>query len=145
MEIFFNRLPIEIVSYITQYTYNPQNKDLLNDIVNFTVSKVEIYKLYLDYFTELNEAEEYINWISNDIVLYTNNFRHTGVLYGGGYTDLFYDRLFRNSFLKTKENVDDYIIKLTNSGAIKEINIYLGLLTIKEREDFIIWIKSKNG
>lgn len=145
MENFFNRLPIEIVSYITQYTYNPQNKDLLNDIVNFTVSKVEIYKLYLDYFTELNEAEEYINWISNDIVLYTNNFRHTGVLYGGGYTDLFYDRLFRNSFLKTKENVDDYIIKLTNSGAIKEINIYLGLLTIKEREDFIIWIKSKNG
>ena len=145
MENFLNRLPIEIVSYITQYTYNPQNKDLLNDIVNFTVSKVEIYKLYLDYFTELNEAEEYINWISNDIVLYTNNFRHTGVLYGGGYTDLFYDRLFRNSFLKTKENVDDYIIKLTNSGAIKEINIYLGLLTIKEREDFIIWIKSKNG
>jgi hypothetical protein len=144
MEDILNRFPIEIASYITQYTYNLQNKDLLNDIVNFSVSKLEIYKLYLDYFTQLNEAEEYINWISNDIVLYTNNFRHTGVLYGGGYTDRFYDRLFRNPFLKTKENVDDYIIKLTNSGTIKEINIYLGLLTIKEREDFILWIKSKN-
>ena len=142
MEDVLKSFPIEIASYIRQYTYNPQNKDLLNDIVNFTVSKLELYKLYLDYFTNINQGEDYIDWLSNDIVLYTNNFRNTGVLYGGGYTNIFYNRLFRLFFLKTKENVDNYIIKLTNSGSIKEINIYLGLLTIKERTEFIAWRKS---
>lgn len=142
MEEMLNRFPIEIASYITQYTYNPQNKDLLNDIVNFTEVKVELYKLYLDYWTQYNESDEYINWLSNDILLYTNNFRHTGVLYGGGYTDMFYDRLFRNSFLKTKENVDKYVINLDKADVNKQIHIYLGLLTIKEREDFIVWHKS---
>ncbi len=127
MEEILNRFPIEIASYITQYTYNPQNKDLLNDIVNFTEVKVELYKLYLDYWTQYNESDEYINWLSNDILLYTNNFRHTGVLYGGGYTDMFYDRLFRNSFLKTKENVDKYVINLDNADVNKQIHIYLGL------------------
>lgn len=142
MDEILNRFPIEIASYITQYTYNPQNKDLLNDIVNFTEVKVELYKLYLDYWRQYNEPDEYINWLSNDILLYTNNFRHTGVLYGGGYTDMFYDRLFRNSFLKTKENVDKYVINLDNADVNKQIHIYLGLLTIKEREGFIVWHKS---
>jgi hypothetical protein len=142
MDDVLKRFPTEIASYIIQYTYNPQNKNLLNDIVNFTVSKLELYKLYLNYFTKLNQEEEYIDWLSNDIVLYTNNFRNTGVLYGGGYTNIFYNRLFRLFFLKTKENVDNYIIKLTKSGSIKEINIYLGLLTIKERTEFIAWRKS---
>lgn len=142
MDEILNKFPIEIASYITQYTYNPQNKDLLNDIVNFTELKVELYKLYLDYWTQYNEPDEHINWLSNDIVLYTNNFRHTGVLYGGGYTDMFYDRLFRNSFLKTKENVDKYVINLHHADVNKQIHIYLGLLTTKEREDFIVWHKS---
>jgi len=141
MEEILNKFPIEIASHIIQFTYNPQNKDLLNDIVNFTELKVELYKLYLDYWTQYNESDEYINWLSNDILLYTNNFRHTGVLYGGGYTDMFYDRLFRNSFLKTKENVDKYVINLDNANVNKKIHIYLGLLTIKEREDFIVWHK----
>ena len=142
MEKFLNRFPAEIASYIIKYTYNPQNKNLLNDIVNFTDSKLELYKLYLFYWTKHNEPEEYIGWLSNDILLYTNNFRHTGVLYGGGYTDIFYDRLFRNPFLKTKESVDKYVINLGHSNIIKEINIYLGLLTIKERNGFMSWHKS---
>ena len=109
MNAFFKRCPFEITSYIMQYTYIPQNKILLNDIVNFTEKKQELYKLFLDYWILHNEPEEYINWLSNDITLYTNNFRHTGELYGGGYTDIFYDRFFRNPFLKSKENVKKYI------------------------------------
>ena len=144
MEDFLNRLPLEIASYIMQYTYNPQNKELLNDIVNFTVSKLQIYKLYLDYFTHILQREEYIDWINNDIILYTNNLRHTGILYGGGYTDLFYHKLFRNPFLKTRENVDKYVINLSNGTIIKEINIYLGLFTIKERNDFIVWVMGRD-
>jgi hypothetical protein len=141
MNAFFKRCPFEITSYIMQYTYMPQNKNLLNDIVNFTEKKQELYKLFLDYWILDNEPEEYINWLSNDITLYTNNFRHTGELYGGGYTDIFYDRFFRNPFLKSKENVKKYIGKLSGSNVKKEINIYLGLLTPTERQEFINWSK----
>lgn len=139
MNKLINILPHEIISYIIKYTHNPQNKNLLNDIVNFTNSKLQLYNLYLYYWTENNQPDEYISWLSNDIILYANNFRHTGVLYGGGYTDMFYDRLFRNPFLKTRKNVDKYITNLNNGNVIKEINIFLGLLTIKERSEFIEW------
>ena len=47
MNMFFKRCPIEITYYIMQYTYMPQNKILLNDIVNFTEKKQELYKIII--------------------------------------------------------------------------------------------------
>lgn len=139
MEIILKRFPIEIASYIMRYTYMPQNKILLHDIVNFTEKKQELYERYLLYYNEGDETD-YINWLSNDIVLYTNNFRHTGIEYGGGYIDIFYKRLSRNPFLKSKEMIDKYVIYLFKKGDVKrEINFYLGILTAKEREDFLKW------
>ena len=135
--------PREIASQIMQYTYQVQDKTLLNDIVNFTKSKARLYFLYLTYFTMREESDEYESWLSNDIVLYMNNFRHTGVLYGGGYVDKFYTRLSRNPFLNTREKIDRYVVNLGINGVdgiTKEIRIYLGLLTSEEREEFIEWV-----
>jgi len=135
--------PREIASQIMQYTYQVQDKTLLNDIVNFTKSKARLYFLYLTYFTMREESDEYESWLSNDIVLYMNNFRHTGVLYGGGYVDKFYTRLSRNPFLNTREKIDRYVVNLGINGVdgiTKEISIYLGLLTSEEREEFIEWV-----
>lgn len=144
MEILLKRFPIEISYYIMRYTYMPQNKNLLHDIVNFTEKKQELYERYLLYYNQDYERQEYINWLSNDIVLYTNNFRNTGIEYGGGYIDIFYKRLGRNPFLKSKEMIDKYVINLFKKGGVKkEINVYLGLLTAKERDEFIQWHISK--
>jgi hypothetical protein len=143
MEELMDYFPREIASQIMQYTYQVQDKTLLNDIVNFTKSKARLYFLYLTYFTMREESDEYESWLSNDIVLYMNNFRHTGVLYGGGYVDKFYTRLSRNPFLNTREKIDRYVVNLGINGVdgiTKEIRIYLGLLTSEEREEFIEWV-----
>ena len=143
MEELMDYFPREISLKIMQYTYQVQDKTLLGDIVNFTKSKARLYFLYLTYFTMREESDEYESWLSNDIVLYMNNFRHTGVLYGGGYVDKFYTRLSRNPFLNTREKIDRYVVNLGINGVdgiTKEIRIYLGLLTSEEREEFIEWV-----
>ena len=143
MEELMDYFPREIALQIMQYTYQVQDKTLLEDIVNFTKSKARLYFLYLTYFTMREEGDEYESWLSNDIVLYMNNFRHTGVLYGGGYVDKFYTRLSRNPFLNTREKIDRYVVNLGINGVdgiTKEISIYLGLLTSEEREEFIEWV-----
>lgn len=136
MEYLYSFFPTEISSHIIQYTYSFQNKQLLSDIINFTESKTKILELYC----AKNNDSEYVNWLANDITLYTNTFHHTGVLYGGGYVDKFYSRLSRNPFLNSKEKIDKYVIRLScKDNVMKEINIYLGLLTIDERYEFIQW------
>ena len=143
MEEILSYFPIEIVSKIMQYTYQVQDKILLGDIVNFTESKERVRFLYFTYFTIREQIDEYESWLSNDIGLYMNAFRHTGVLYGGGYVDKFYARLSRNPFLNTREKIDKYVVNLGSNGVdgiTKEINIYLGLMTSEERAEFIEWV-----
>jgi hypothetical protein len=72
-----------------------------------------------------------------------NDFRHTGVMYGGGYVANFYTRFSRNPFLNTLEKIDKYVVQLATRGfdnATKEANLYLGLMTIEERREFIEWV-----
>jgi len=142
MEEILSYFPREIALQILEYTYQVQDKPLLDDIVNFTKSKERVRFLYFTYFTMREQIEEYESWLSNDIVLYMNSFRHTGVLYGGGYVDKFYSRLSRNPFLNTKEKIDKYVVNLSSNGIdgiTKEINLYFGLMTNEEREEFIEW------
>ena len=146
--IFF---PAEIASHIIQYTYRFQDRELLRDVVNYTTSKARLEFLYVTYFTIWEHAHdesesESESWLSNDIHYFMNECRHTGVLYGGGYVDKFYTRLFRNPFLKTREQIDKYVIKLGGVDCItKEINIFLGLLTIEERRELIEWVIQTYG
>lgn len=147
MEYLQSFVPIEIASHIIQYTYRVQNKQLLSDIINFTESKTKLLELYLLYCAKINDYEttQYVNWLANDIVFYMNTFCHTGVLYGGGYVDKFYSRLSRNPFLSSKSKIDKYVIHLSKNGNVmKEVNIYLGLLTIQERSEFIQWYQLEN-
>ena len=148
MEEILSYFPREIALQILEYMYQVQDKILLEDIVNFTKCKERLYFLYFTYFTILEQVDGHESWLSNDIVLYMNAFRHTGVLYGGGYVDKFYARLSRNQFLNTREKIDKYITKLGSNGIdgiTKEINIYLGLMTSEEREEFIEWVIQSYG
>lgn len=140
MEEILSYFPREIALQILEYTYQVQDKILLEDIVNFTKSKERVRFLYFTYFTIREQIDEYESWLSNDIVLYMNAFHHTGVLYGGGYVDKFYARLSRNPFLNTREKIDKYVVNLGIDGITKEINLYLALMTSEEREEFIEWV-----
>jgi hypothetical protein len=143
MEELMSFFPEEVASHIIQYTYRFQSKSLLDDIVNFTQSKARVLFLYFTYFTIREEVNDYKDWISNDIVYFMNNFHHTGVVYGGGYVDKFYTRWSRNPLLNTREKIDKYVIRLGTPGfdnVAKEANLYLGLMLIEERREFIEWV-----
>ena len=140
MEEVLSYFPREITLQILEYTYQVQNKTLLSDIVNYTKIKSRLIFLYFTYFTIQKNVDEYEEWLSNDMILYMNDYRHTGVLYGGGYVDKFYTRLSRNPFVNSREKIDRYVINLGNNGITKEINIYLGLMTCEEREEFVVWV-----
>jgi hypothetical protein len=50
--------------------------------------------------------------------------------------------------LQTREKIDKYVVNLGSNGIdgiTKEINIYLGLMTSEEREEFIEWVIQSYG
>ena len=136
MKDFIHRLPLDIFLQIIPYTYNVQNKDLLNDIVNYKETKSLLSELYYNYFIVYaeDEPEEDRNWLVNDIVGYANN--DVATMYG--YVDKFYTIFKRNIFLQTEEAIDNYVKTLDEGNVDREINIFLGLLNVNERNDFVI-------
>ena len=135
MKDFIDRLPLDIVLQIIPYTYNLQDKNLLNDIINYKETRSLLLELYYKYWiidiqTE-NEQDKY--WLINDIIVYANNDKAT--MYG--YVDNFYNIFRRNISLQTNESIDKYINILEKKNVKTQINIFLGLLTIDERNDVI--------
>ena len=137
MKHFIDRLPIDIVFKIIPYTYTLQNKNVLHDIVNFTETKKTLLKLYHSYWVDIEEDEDK-NWLINDIFAYAND--HHATMYG--YVDKFYRIFERHVCLKNKskekEKIDKYVHNLEKESVETQINIFLGLLNIKERNDLIM-------
>jgi len=136
MKDFIQKLPTDIVLRIIPYTYNVQNKYLLDDIINYKETKTKLLELYYEYWiikAQSQDPEEDKNWLINDIFAYANNYRAN--MYG--YIDKFYHIFKRNFFLQTNEVIDKYVYNLTKNKVTTQINIFLGLLTIKERKYII--------
>jgi hypothetical protein len=137
MNKFINRLPLDIVLQIIPYTYNLQNKNLLEDIVNYTQTKKILFELYYKFWMiDLIslDPEEDKNWLINDIFGYANNNHATM----HGYIDNFYNIFKRNIFLQSNAKIDKYVVNLEKKNTSTQINIFLGLLTIKERKDIVL-------
>lgn len=139
MNDFIRRLPMDIVLQIIPYTYNVQNKILLNDIVNYKETHSLLSELYYNYWIVYaqEEPEQDRNWLINDLIGYANN--DIGTLYG--YVEKFYTIFKRNIFLKTEKAIDKYVKKLNKNNVNTEINIFLGLLQANERDEFINSVK----
>jgi hypothetical protein len=137
MDVLMNKLPRDIVLHIIPYTYQLQNKRLLDDIIDFTRSKTVLFQLYHKYWIigmQYHDPNEDKYWLINDIHAYANNYKAT--MYG--YVDNFYNIFKRNKYLKTNEDIDNYVSNLEKKDVSSHINIFLGLLTIKERNNIII-------
>lgn len=135
MEDFIQRLPMDIILYIIPFTYNLQNKDLLNDIIHYNEARKLLLDLYYRYWiiNGHQDQEEDLNWLINDIIAYSNNDMATMF----GYVDHFYNIFKRNICLKTKDEIHKYLYKLEEKKVKIQINIFLGLLTISERNDLV--------
>lgn len=136
MDNLMKRLPFDIIFFnIIPYTYNLQNKQLLHDIVNYRETKSILLQLYYNFWISQGQHDEPEdkNWLINDIYAYANN--DVAGMYGR--VEQFYNIFKRNKFLETNEKIDDYLIMLERKHVSSHINIFLGLLTPKERYDVI--------
>jgi F0F1-type ATP synthase delta subunit len=130
------RLLESIFMNIISYTYQVQDKKLIEDIKHNYESKKHIYEIYRNiWIVEMNEVEpEDKEWLINDLYRYANDDIATML----GYIVKFYNIFFRNKYLKTVKDINKYIINLEEEkNIIKEINIFWGLFTIEERNEFI--------
>lgn len=142
MDNFIHSLPFDILLLIIPYTYQLQNKNLLEDIRNLNVSKKTLLELYYNYWIivmQSQDPEEDKAWLINDLVAYANNDKAT--MYG--YIDNFYTIFKRNPFLQSNEVINKYVDNLKKKKLITQINIFLGLFTILERNEFFIFIGSR--
>jgi hypothetical protein len=133
-----NKLPIEIINNIISYTYNFQNKNLLEDIKNYRVTKERISQLYHKIYIinqGLSEPSDK-HWLINNILMHINDYQPSKL----GYTDNFMNIMFRNIniHIKNTEKIETFINKLFKKNVNSQINVLWGLLTSEERKFIII-------
>ena len=138
---YFNDLLYEdLQNLILSKIRKPQNKDLLNDIIDYKKSKDIIFNKYVNNgFTYDIDNTFYIYYqIENDLMGYYNE----DIALLDWITIKNIEKLERILSIKYKlennknKTLDDIFI-LNNMSSNSRINILLGSLTISERESFI--------
>jgi hypothetical protein len=128
---FFNilllPLPLDIINMIIPYTYNLQDKTILEDIQNYQNSKAQIKKLYYNsWMSYVNSiVAEDKEWILQNLFRYANNYDLP--------TADFYKIFLRSNLcIATRPNAN-----ISRLPVDSQINIYWGLLTPTERNEMI--------
>jgi len=140
---YYNELDDDLKNLVLSKVRNPQNKELLADIINFKKQKETIYNKYLEngfeYSDQYDDEFNIHAWIENDLTAYYNN----DIAYIDDIIDSNIDKLSRQLCFKIKkekkgetEAVYRYHLDI-KVNPISKINRYIGNLTISEREDFI--------
>ena len=133
MDIFtqqIRKLPTELQYNILKYSYNVQNKSLLQDIKSFHETNITLTKMYENAFKHGYNPETYKDWLSNDIVSFMNTDQAT--MYG--YTEEHYKMWRRMLYLTRKNNKFIYNNTLCmKTNAIGEFRTRLGVLIPEER------------
>ena len=134
-QIFKCVLPVDIIHFIIPYTYEPQSNALTNDIRSVYTTKQMVHPLYYNRFVILFDEPEPSDkeWLINDLFRFSNQKNPTM----NGYVDHFYNLFLRNPLLKTRDEVDRYIMKTKSRDIKTQINIFWGLFTSKERNLFL--------
>jgi len=135
MNRYIIQLPKEIINHIISYTYQLQPKCLLEDIESFHESRHRVNAIFHQIYAvgwNMDYPEEKY-WLSNDLIGYMNKWGLTGL----SYEDCFYNIFYRHYRLCSRSGVNLYLAALKDGPIESEINIFWGLLTKNEREEFI--------
>jgi hypothetical protein len=122
------RMPREIINLILFYTYSFQPKCLTEDIKSIYDVKKDLLVMYRYHW-----QDECNDWLINDIFAYANGYNAT--MYG--YIDKFYYIFLRHVGLKNRLHVEKYIGYMRIKNVISQINIFLGLMDVEERNQFV--------
>ena len=117
-QIFKFLLPVDIIHFIIPYTYEPQSNALTNDIQSVYTTKKAIYPLYYNMFViEFDEPEPSDKeWLINDLFRFSNQKNPTR-------RPFLQSVSIRNPLLKTRDEVDRYIMKTKSRDIKTQINI----------------------
>ena len=124
-------LPMELIQIILRYNWEPQPQFLLDDITSFTETLHIISEAYHVYWNVL-EPGEHIKWLENDIIRYANSGRPTNL---GPHPKM--QDIIGRSFMHKKMTE----LPIYNNNRLhpkRLINIFWGLFTVAERQDFIL-------
>ena len=125
-------LPNELIIFIKKLSYNTQPKELLCDFRHFynthkIVKDTYIYDNIRNYLLEINV---------NDMSMIQNNILY----YGTGNIYNIFNRLFNKPNKKKIIKFMEGFVS-THKYSLKKFNTYWGLMSIKERENFMNLIK----
>jgi len=126
------RLPPELINLIIGYSYNLQDKALLNDIIHYNLTKETIHTYYFNVNFYQDMDVDYKQSLMNDIFYYANDNKSIDY----GVTEKFCNIFFRNKQLKNKMNIHNYVFN-NNKTMIAHINIFWGIFTVNERMEFM--------
>ena len=139
-----NRLPIEIIrENILPFTYNPQPKEICDDIKSFFNIRKHLCNLYYYRWKDTFEYEENAdyNWLENDILRFYNN---DIALMNGVHID--YINRYRRLFMlndKGREDINHLIRLYLRYDSKQMVNRLLGILTSKERIDLVDFVENR--
>lgn len=137
---YFDKLNYDLQNEILSKIRKSQNKDLLEDITNFKKAKKEIFEKYENnnYNYDINSESFIYFQIESDLIKYFNDDITT--LYGITETNVEKLERILSIKLKMKKNKALIATKMMIDNKIsvnKRINMLIGALTIKERQNFI--------
>tara|TARA_B100001540_G_scaffold317336_2_gene350079 strand:+ start:3135 stop:3599 length:465 start_codon:yes stop_codon:yes gene_type:complete len=137
---YFDKLNYDLQNEILSKIRKSQNKDLLEDITNFKKAKKEIFEKYENNNCNYDiNSESFIYFqIESDLIKYFNDDITT--LYGITETNVKKLERILSIKLKMKKNKALIATKMMIDNKIsvnKRINMLIGALTIKERQNFI--------
>ena len=138
--IYFDKLNYDLQNEILSKIRKSQNKDLLEDIINFKKAKKKIFEKYENNDSNYDiNSESFIYFqIESDLIKYFNDDITT--LYGITETNVEKLERILSIKLKMKKNKALIATKMMIDNKIsvnKRINMLIGALTIKERQNFI--------
>lgn len=138
---YYDELDTDLQNLILSKIRNPQNKNLLEDIIDYKKSKNNIFNEYFNKGFDYDvNSEFYIYFqIENDLLRYFNNDR--GTMYCITETNI--EKLERILSIKKKMEIKSKALVATqimNNNRINvnmRINMLIGCLKINERKDFL--------
>jgi len=117
-------IPIDIVrDKILPFTYRPQAAALLDDVRSYYATITHVHNLYI-----VRWGEDYLDWLSNDVCCFMNNYEPTmhGIV---EFYRMVFMRLYMNqSMMLCSVNVPCLVCENCN-----DIKVSIGLLNPVER------------
>lgn len=137
-------LPYELFEKIRRLTYKPQPKELLNDIMDYYTTKMEVSRYYYNKYKKNNNTRMNIDklWLENDINYYLNHkipiIRHI---------EDKYINIIKRLFLMKNKSDYDIVMFITNKIVYtrdieKQINFLWGLMNKVERREMMSFYTS---